>query len=137
MGSAGVRRESRLGSAIFHRSRPTPEVSTMRLTDFEVLTFDCYGTLIDWESGILAALRPLLSRIGQTLTPNAVLEAFAQIEFKLEVQRPAMKYSDLLAEVHQRLAREWGAAPSVAEARHFGASVPDWPAFADSAGSLQ
>src|SRR5690242_13744281 len=48
----------------------------MRLTDFKVLTFDCYGTLIDWESGILAALRPLLGKLGGKIDDEAALVAF-------------------------------------------------------------
>ena len=109
----------------------------MRLTDFQVLTFDCYGTLIDWEAGIYAALQPLLRAGSVSLGRDAVLEAFARHESDQEVQTPGMVYSDLLAEVHRRLAREFGV--SVPDGAHaaFGASVPDWPAFADTASSLQ
>ena len=49
----------------------------MRLTDFKVLTFDCYGTLIDWESGMIEALRPLTGKVGRPLTRNEILEAHA------------------------------------------------------------
>ena len=49
----------------------------MKLADFSVLTFDCYGTLIDWERGILAALAPLRVRAGGALSDDAMLEAFA------------------------------------------------------------
>ena len=109
----------------------------MRLTDFQVLTFDCYGTLIDWESGIHTALQPLLRAGNVTLNRDAVLEAFARHESDQEKQTPGMVYSDLLAAVHRRLAREFGV--EVPEDMHlaFGASVPDWPAFADTASSLQ
>ncbi len=109
----------------------------MRLTDFDVLTFDCYGTLIDWESGIHAALQPLLARVGRPMPRDEVLETFARHESEQEAQTPAMPYSELLAIVHARLARQWGVAPSPDEDGHFGASVPEWPAFADSASSLQ
>lgn len=109
----------------------------MKLTDFSVLTFDCYGTLIDWESGIYTALKPLLQQAGITLSRDAVLEIFARHEADQETRTPGMIYSDLLAEVHRRLAGEFGV--EMAEAAHlrFGASVPEWPAFADSASSLQ
>ena len=109
----------------------------MRLTDFDVLTFDCYGTLIDWESGIHAALQPLLARVGRPVPREEVLETFARHESEQEAQTPAMPYSELLAAVHARLARQWGGAPDTEEDGRFGASVPEWPAFADSAASLQ
>ncbi|HKM64427.1 MAG TPA: haloacid dehalogenase type II [Acidisphaera sp.] len=109
----------------------------MQLTDFDVLTFDCYGTLIDWESGIYAALRPLLARTPGQKSREEVLETFARHESEQEAATPAMRYSDLLAVVHGRLARHWGVAPSEAEDRRFGASVSDWPAFEDTAGALQ
>jgi 2-haloalkanoic acid dehalogenase type II len=109
----------------------------MRLTDFRVLTFDCYGTLIDWESGIYTALQPLLQRAGSSMTRDAALEFFAQHESDQQKQTPAMIYSELLTAVHRRLATALNVAvPEEAHLR-FGASVPDWPAFADSASSLQ
>jgi 2-haloalkanoic acid dehalogenase type II len=108
----------------------------MKLRDFRVLTFDCYGTLIDWESGIFAALQPLLGRCTTPPARNAVLEAFARHESALEEASPRMVYSDLLAEVHRRLARDCNVAIDEAEHVRFGASVPDWPAFPDSPDAL-
>jgi 2-haloacid dehalogenase len=60
----------------------------VRLTDFDVLTFDCYGTLIDWESGIHAALQPLLARVGRPVPRQEVLETFARHESEQEAQTP-------------------------------------------------
>ena len=112
----------------------------MRLSDFRVLTFDCYGTLIDWESGIYAALRPLLQQVrqtaGQMLSRDAALETFARHESAQEAATPAMIYSELLAAVHRRLAHEWGVSLDAAAHARFGASVPEWPAFADSPAAL-
>jgi 2-haloalkanoic acid dehalogenase type II len=108
----------------------------MRLHDFRALTFDCYGTLIDWESGIFTALQPLLAKSGQLLSRDAALETFAQHESAQEEETPSMIYSDLLATVHRRLAKAWNVAVTNAEHTRFGASVPDWPAFPDSAESL-
>jgi 2-haloacid dehalogenase len=108
----------------------------VKLTDFGVLTFDCYGTLIDWEAGIATALQPLLSRAGG-IGPSAALERFAHHESAQEAQTPRMRYADLLAEVHRRLAREWGVTMAEDAHRRFGASVADWPAFPDSAEALQ
>lgn len=108
----------------------------MKLHDFRVLTFDCYGTLIDWESGIFVALQPLLAKSGRPLPRDAALEAFARHESAQEEATPAMIYSDLLAAVHRRLAQEWKVTATDAEHARFGASVPDWPAFPDSPEAL-
>jgi 2-haloacid dehalogenase len=108
----------------------------MKLTDFKALTFDCYGTLIDWEAGIYAALQPLLAKRATPLTKDEALETFARHESAQEAETPTMIYSDVLTAVHQRLADEWGLSASEAEHRDFGKSVPDWPAFPDSAEAL-
>jgi 2-haloalkanoic acid dehalogenase type II len=110
----------------------------VKLTDFKVLTFDCYGTLIDWESGIFNALAPLVQRAGNAgLGRNKLLELYAVEEASQEVETPAMPYNQLLGVVYKRLAKAWDVRVSNEEANIFGASVPDWPAFADSASSLQ
>lgn len=108
----------------------------MHLTDFRVLTFDCYGTLIDWESGIHTALQPLLARSRLGLGRDAALEAFGRHEAAQEAETPAVIYTDLLAMVHRRLAAEWQTPSTPAQDAAFGASVPDWPAFPDSATAL-
>jgi 2-haloacid dehalogenase len=108
----------------------------MRLTDFKVLTFDCYGTLIDWESGMVAGLRRLTDRLSPALGRDQVLEAHARHESAAQRQTPAKRYSDLLALVYRRLAEEWGVAVDWDECRAYGRSVADWPPFPDSAGAL-
>jgi 2-haloacid dehalogenase len=107
------------------------------LADFEVLSFDCYGTLIDWESGILAALAPLLTRADTGLSRDAVLQAFGRLEARQQAQTPAMLYSQLLAEVHGQLAVEWNVARNPAEDEAFGSSVAEWPAFPDTVEALR
>jgi len=109
----------------------------MRLSDFKVLTFDCYGTLIDWESGMIAALQPLVSKVKPPLSRNAVLEAHARHESMQQRFTPAKTYRDLLAVVYKRLADEWRVTVSWEECLAYGRSVGDWPAFADSAASLK
>jgi len=109
----------------------------VKLTDFKALTFDCYGTLIDWETGLYAALQPLLHKGGVTLPREDVLATFARHESAQEEATPQMIYSELLAEVHRRLAREWHVRDAEQEAVAFGKSVPDWPAFPDTVKSLQ
>jgi 2-haloacid dehalogenase len=108
----------------------------MKLADFRVLTFDCYGTLIDWESGIANALQPLLAKADPAPSREAALAAFARHETAQEAETPRMIYSDLLAAVHRRLAEEWRVPARDEDHVRFGASVPDWPAFADSAPAL-
>ena len=108
----------------------------MRLSDFQVLTFDCYGTLIDWESGLVEALSPLTDRLKQNLTRNEILEAHAVHESTQQRQTPAMRYSDLLAVVYKRLAEEWQSPVSWDECQTYGQSIKHWPAFPDSAEAL-
>lgn len=109
----------------------------MRLTDFRALTFDCYGTLIDWESGMLGALGGLAGRAKRKLDRNQILEAHARHESGQQRQTPAKIYSELLAVVYKRLAEEWGVATSIDECEAYGQSVRHWPAFADSPDALQ
>ena len=109
----------------------------MKLTDFKALTFDCYGTLIDWESGMVEALKPLTSRVTRELSRNDILEAHARHESVQQLQTPGKTYRDLLPIVYKRLAEEWGASASWEECVAYGRSVRDWPAFIDSAGALQ
>ncbi|MBV7329050.1 haloacid dehalogenase type II [Chloroflexi bacterium TSY] len=109
----------------------------MQLADFKVLTFDCYGTLIDWESGILKGLEPLTDRIEIGLSEDALLEAHARHESAQQSQTPAMYYHDILAIVYKRLAEEWGVAVSWDDCVTYGLSVQNWPAFPDSADALK
>jgi 2-haloacid dehalogenase len=109
----------------------------LKLTDFNTLTFDCYGTLIDWETGILTALRPLLGRLKTPLTENQVLQAHARHETSQEAYTPAKKYREVLSIVYKRLAEEWQAPFTHEECVAYGKSVQNWPAFDDSPAALQ
>ena len=109
----------------------------MRLTDFKVLTFDCYGTLIDWEQGMVEALKPLAGKAAGPLGRNAILEAHARHESLQQAQTPTKAYRDLLAIVYKRLAEEWRVPVDWEECVAYGRSVRDWPAFPDTAGALQ
>ena len=109
----------------------------MRLTDFKALTFDCYGTLIDWETGMMQALGGLIVKSRGNLTRDMILEAHARHESAQQRQTPAKRYSDLLAVVYKRLAEEWGGGVTIDECEAYGQSVRDWPAFADSPEALR
>jgi 2-haloacid dehalogenase len=108
----------------------------MRLTDYKVLTFDCYGTLIDWETGMVEALRPLTDRLPSPLPRDAILEAHAFHESTQQALTPAKPYRDLLAVVYKRLAEEWGLHATHEACVAYGRSVRDWPAFPDTAEAL-
>ena len=108
----------------------------VRLSDFDVLSFDCYGTLIDWETGLLESLEPWLQSQKKELSRSEILEAFARHETFQEAATPDLPYPEILRRVHHQLAAEWDVAPSEGEAELFSASVGDWPAFDDSAGAL-
>lgn len=109
----------------------------MKLTDFKALTFDCYGTLIDWETGMVEGLKPLTSRIGRDLSRNEILEAHARHESSQQSWTPAKRYFELLPIVYKRLAEEWGVSVTLQECVTYGQSVKNWPAFPDSIGALQ
>jgi 2-haloacid dehalogenase len=108
-----------------------------KLTDFKVLTFDCYGTLVDWESGMVEALKPLTSKASRNLTRDEILEAHARHESSQQVQTPAKLYRDLLATVYRRLAEYWGVSTCWSDCVAYGRSVRNWKAFADTVASLQ
>jgi len=109
----------------------------MHLTDFKALTFDCYGTLIDWETGMIEALKPLTGRVLRTLARDDILEAHARHEAAQQAETPTKLYRDLLAVVYKRLAEEWGAPASWDECAAYGRSIQNWPAFPDSAEALR
>lgn len=111
--------------------------NAMKLSDFKVLTFDCYGTLIDWEAGLSNELRALVARAPRAMSRDQILEEFGREELAREGETPAMPYPQLLAVVYRRLAEAWGTTTTNEEANIFGASVPDWPEFPDSAEALR
>ena len=108
----------------------------MKLTDFEALSFDCYGTLIDWETGLSAVLTPWAREHGLSLTTEQLLTRYAPCEAAVEAQHPGDLYPDVLARSMRLLGAELGAEVTAGDAARLAASVPDWPAFADSHDAL-
>ncbi len=108
----------------------------MEITSFDCLTFDCYGTLIDWETGIHDALKPWLDRAGVRTEREEVLEVFARCESRQQRETPSMLYPDILAHVCKAMGAYWGVPVSDTDAETFGKSVEYWPAFEDSASAL-
>jgi putative hydrolase of the HAD superfamily len=108
----------------------------MKLTDFKALSFDCYGTLIDWERGILQHVRPLLDRLDQRPPDDWILEAHARHEAWQQRQTPTKPYRELLAVVYRRLAEELGVPASWDDCLTYGHGVKKWIPFQDSVGVL-
>jgi 2-haloacid dehalogenase len=110
-------------------------VSEVDLSAFEVITFDCYGTLIDWETGLIDALRPVLEAHGASAEDEQLLELYGAHEAAVEAG-PYRPYRDVLAEVLRAVGADLGFVPDEAEARTFAASVALWPPFPDSTPAL-
>ena len=108
----------------------------MTFGDFDALSFDCYGTLIDWESGIATALRHWADTHGLSMTDEELLLAYSRYEAAVEQEHPTALYPEVLARSWRAVGDELGVAVDDHEAEAFGASVPDWPAFPDSADAL-
>lgn len=111
----------------------------MKFSDVRLLSFDCYGTLIDWEFGITEVVRRLAQPHGVHPTEQEVLSLFASHETHVQDANPTWTYPVILAETWRRMAESLGL-PSRAnqpeqcerDAHAFASSVPTWPAFPDS-----
>ncbi|HXS09922.1 MAG TPA: haloacid dehalogenase type II [Candidatus Krumholzibacteria bacterium] len=104
---------------------------------FEVITFDCYGTLIDWETGILNALRPLRETAHLRASDREMLEAYALLESALESGGDHLRYRDVLRGVMRGLTQRFGAAADKVDLDALSQSLPQWPAFPDTVESLR
>jgi 2-haloacid dehalogenase len=103
---------------------------------FRALSFDCYGTLIDWEAGIATELGRWAESHGVGATESELVADFGRFENDVEREHPAGRYPDVLAMTLDRIAEHHGAQATDAERASFGGSVGSWPAFADSADAL-
>jgi 2-haloacid dehalogenase len=110
-------------------------VGAIEYDGFDVLTFDCYGTLIDWETGIAAAAREQLGDAVATHLDEDLITAFAAVEHEAEV--PYKTYREVLALSLRGMGEHLGVEVSDAQAAGFGSSVGEWPAFPDSADALR
>jgi 2-haloalkanoic acid dehalogenase type II len=108
----------------------------LKFADFEALSFDCYGTLIDWEAGIAAVLGPWTRRCGLDLDQEQLLAAYAAAEARAELDHPSELYRDILARSFRSLGDQVGAPVTDEDAAALASSVPDWPAFEDSHDAL-
>ncbi|MDT0443482.1 HAD-IA family hydrolase [Streptomyces johnsoniae] len=109
---------------------------SLDLTAFRVLSFDCYGTLIDWEQGISAVLAAWAREQGLGQGPETLLETYAGHEAAVMREYPTWRYPEVLAEAFTRTGSSLGTEVGREWAERLGGSVPDWPAFPDSADAL-
>ncbi len=104
---------------------------------FKVVTFDCYGTLIDWEAGLHSALAKWSAKHGGPTDRRFLLEVFADIEHGVQKDNPRAPYRDILRIVHERLGDRLKLPSVEADQIRFCESVGDWPAFPDSTAALR
>jgi 2-haloacid dehalogenase len=107
----------------------------MDFSRFTTISFDCYGTLIDWESGILPVLRSVLGNHGQTLSDAAILELYGEFEAEAE-SGPYQRYCDVLQAVVRAFANRFRFQAGTAEIRSLHESVRAWPSFPDTVAAL-
>ncbi len=103
---------------------------------FEILSFDCYGTLIDWDSGILAALKPILSNHNVNLSDEQILEAYAQVEASHQ-SGDYLKYREVLKKLVQAFGERLNFTPIEAEAESLAESIKGWEPFPDTVEALK
>ncbi|MGC4190001.1 MAG: haloacid dehalogenase type II [Thermomicrobiales bacterium] len=110
--------------------------TTRSLADFDALSFDCYGTLIDWEAGLGAGLARVAALVPSPPAPDVLLETYADAESTIEREQPGLLYPNVIAAAIHRTGAVLGIEVSDGLAAEIGRSVPDWPAFPDSAEAL-
>lgn len=108
----------------------------MKLTDFDALSFDCYGTLIDWEHGLREGLRKVAALQSPSPDVDVLLESYGDAEAEVERSNPGMLYPQVIAESVARAGDAHGVTVPPELGLEIGASVPDWPAFPDSGEAL-
>lgn len=108
----------------------------MRIADFDAMTFDCYGTLVDWEAGILDALAPWRRRERLDADDEQILAAFAESEPAIQRDRPDALYTDVLRAVAGTIAERFGAPMRNDDANRLAVSIARWPVFSDAHESL-
>jgi 2-haloacid dehalogenase len=106
------------------------------LAQFDWISFDCYGTLVDWESGILNYLRPLLQRHGKQLNDAQILSLYSEFEPR-EQSGEYRSYRDVLASVVGDFAHELGFEVNVSEVTGLANSMGEWTPFGDTVPALR
>ncbi len=107
----------------------------LNFSSFRIITFDCYGTLIDWETGLLASIRPIISAHGAHLSDQEILRLYGEIEAEEEsgIYHP---YKDLLRAVVRGFGTRMGFRPSDQEQQSLPDSLPSWKPYSDTVAAL-
>jgi len=108
----------------------------MRLTDFDVLTFDMIGTLIDFERGVLDFMRPRLLRARPQIDDTEILETYARSQSEVRARAPELLFSARLPHIWEGVAKHYGVAVAPEDGPSFVRSARHWPVFADSDAAL-
>jgi 2-haloacid dehalogenase len=108
----------------------------MGFESIRLITFDCYGTLIDWESGMLAALRPMFSRAGRTPGDAKLLELYGEIEAEIE-SGPYLPYRQVLVQAALQMGQRLGVEITKQQSVEFAGSLTRWEPFPDTVTTLQ
>lgn len=129
---------------------PTPTVSKRPLLSYKILTFDIYGTLIDWEGSIVSALDPLLSRLSsshalESAERSTLAGKFNDVEGRLQREQPGLKYNELLSQGYEIFARETlglgesdlGNQELKKLAHDFGNGIERWQPFPDTVDAMK
>ncbi|TVY45729.1 hypothetical protein LSUB1_G000393 [Lachnellula subtilissima] len=117
-------------------------------TEYKLLSFDIYGTLIDWESGIFESLLPLLSKLPQNdphhpdqnasaVNRSFILTEFTNFELAIQTEHPTLTYPKVLATAYERIAAKLQIPFNTAESEAFGATIGKWPPFPDTVAAMQ
>jgi 2-haloacid dehalogenase len=111
-------------------------MGSMDFRPFTHITFDCYGTLIDWERGILEALNALMDRHGVVAPDESILQAYARLEADIE-QGSYRTYRQVLRDVVVGMGDLFGFTPEASEVDHLSRSVARWQPFPDTIAALE
>ena len=103
---------------------------------YDALTFDCYGTMIDWEAGLMAYIQPLLESHDAHAVPSFLLDFFGRTEARLQ-SGPYVRYRKILEGVLEALGQRLGFRPSAAALANFPDSIADWAPFPDTVAALK
>ncbi|NEP84628.1 MAG: haloacid dehalogenase type II [Okeania sp. SIO3C4] len=108
----------------------------MNLENFEILSFDCYGTLIDWESGIIPVLKNLTANHQINISEQQILEMFAKFESEAEAGE-YIKYREVMKQVVEKFGKELNFQPTELELNSLANSIKNWQPFPDTITALQ
>jgi 2-haloacid dehalogenase len=109
----------------------------IEFSQFKVLTFDCYGTLIDWDSAISKLVQPWLAEMGSQVPPDLVVSTFALMQARHQKTRPTLLYPEVIRRSWRDIEEQFGWDENSGRADEFARSVPYWRPFADTVESLR